>query len=324
MAFCRNCGAELGSGAFCANCGTKLSEAPIPENKPIPTSCNIQINNFKNNSNIVCTDSKGCFEIYEYQKDISVDPQFAPITYYMHEMNFRKRQVLCSMSGNAIKTQAGAMQWTAGQVSMTSDVNGAGDFISKALKSVASGESISKPAYSGAGYVMLEPTYKYILLEDVSAWGSGMVLDDGMFLACDASINEEIVRRTTLSSALLGGEGLFNLSLSGDGIAVLESDVPREELIEIILDNDEVRIDGNMAVAWSKSLNFTVEKSTKSLLGSWVSGEGLVNVYRGSGKILMAPVAPGTLMSVNNQPTSTGKTSSGGIVDSVANSLFKL
>ncbi|MDD2214420.1 MAG: AIM24 family protein, partial [Oscillospiraceae bacterium] len=31
--------------------------------------------------------------------------------------------------------------------------------------------------------------------------------------------------------------------------------------------------------------------STKSLLGSAMSGEGLVNVYRGSGKVLISPVA---------------------------------
>ena len=114
MAFCKNCGAELGSGAFCANCGTKLVGNPTPENKPIPTSCNVQINNFKSNSNIVCIESKGCFEIYEYQKEINVNPQLAPITYYMHEMNIHKRQVLCTMNGNAIKTQTGAMHWTAG------------------------------------------------------------------------------------------------------------------------------------------------------------------------------------------------------------------
>ena len=49
-------------------------------------------------------------------------------------------------------------------------------------------------------------------------------------------------------------------------------------------------IDGNMAVAWSGSLDFTVERSGRSLMGSAVSGEGLVNVYRGTGKVLFAPV----------------------------------
>ena len=93
-----------------------------------------------------------------------------------------------------------------------------------------------------------------------------------------------------MSSALAGGEGFFNLSLSGSGIACLESRCPMEELIEITLQNDQVKIDGNMAIAWSKSLDFTVERSGKTLIGSAASGEGLVNVYRGTGRILMAPV----------------------------------
>ena len=136
---------------------------------------------------------------------------------------------------------------------------------------------------------MLEPTYKHILLEDVSEW-KGLVLDDGLFLACESKVKQKVVARTNFSSAMLGNEGLFNLCLEGDGVAVLESPVPREELIEFVLENDEVRIDGNFAIAWSKSLDFRVEKSSKSLIGSAVSGEGLVNVYRGTGRILMAPV----------------------------------
>ena len=41
---------------------------------------------------------------------------------------------------------------------------------------------------------------------------------------------------------------------------------------------------------WSGSLDFTVERSGKSLIGSAASGEGLVNVYRGTGKVLLTPV----------------------------------
>ena len=70
----------------------------------------------------------------------------------------------------------------------------------------------------------------------------------------------------------------------------LESPCPKEELIEITLEEDTLKIDGNMAVAWSGSLEFTVERSGKSLIGSAASGEGLVNVYRGTGRVLMAPV----------------------------------
>jgi len=99
--------------------------------------------------------------------------------------------------------------------------------------------------------------------------------------------------RTNLSSAVAGGEGLFNLGISGRGVLCLESFCPREELVEVVLKDDVLKVDGNMAIAWSGSLEFTVERSGKSLIGSAASGEGLVNVYRGTGKVLLAPVRDG-------------------------------
>ena len=70
----------------------------------------------------------------------------------------------------------------------------------------------------------------------------------------------------------------------------MESKVQREELIEVELQDDVLKVDGSFAIAWSNSLNFTVERTTKTLIGSAASGEGLVNVYRGTGKVLMAPL----------------------------------
>ena len=152
-------------------------------------------------------------------------------------------------------------------------------------------EAAVKPEYKGNGILVLEPTYKHIMLVDVEQWGSGITIEDGMFYACDGTVRQNLVSRRNISSATFGNEGLFNLSLSGHGIAALESNVPEEELITIELNNDEIRIDGDMAVCWSSNLQFTVEMSTRSIVGSAVSGEGLVNVYRGTGRVIMSPVA---------------------------------
>ncbi len=126
---------------------------------------------------------------------------------------------------------------------------------------------------------------------DVADWEGSVVLDDGLFLACDAKLRHKAVARSNISSAVLGNEGLFNLGIQGSGALCLESPCPREELVEITLTNDVLKVDGNMALAWSGSLEFTVERSGKTLVGSAASGEGLVNVYRGTGKIWLAPVA---------------------------------
>ena len=248
----------------------------------------IRTRNLYDNKNLEVIEERGDVKVLEYKKDLSVDTLNAMEAYFASEMNVRRRQVLIELKGNAYTVSAGAMQWTAGAVNMVADVKGFGDLIGKAFSSKVTKESAIKPRYQGQGLLMLEPTYKHILLEDVGQWG-GMVLDDGLFLACESRVQQKVVARSNLSSAVLGQEGLFNCVLEVLE-AVLESPVPRSELIEFILENDEVRIDGNYAVAWSETLDFRVEKSSKSLIGSAVSGEGLVNVYRGSGRILMAPV----------------------------------
>ena len=246
-----------------------------------------QLNNFFDNNNMKCINQLGQYRVFEHEKDLSVSPYTAETAYFSSSMNVRRRQVLIELNNTSATVQAGAMQWMLGNVSMNSNVK-ASNFLGKTIGAAVTGETMSKPIYTGQGYVMLEPTYKHILMIDVAQWGS-IVLQDGLFLACDSNLQQKVVGRNNVSSAVLGGEGLFNLSLAGQGIAVLESPVPAQELIQFNLQDDVVKIDGNMAIAWSGSLEFTVEKSGKSLIGSAVSKEGLVNVYRGTGSILMAP-----------------------------------
>ena len=189
-----------------------------------------------------------------------------------------------------VTVQAGAMQWMVGDVRATTGLKGVGDLFGKAMRGSVTGESAIKPEYTGNGTLVLEPTYKHILLVDLKDWNGSIVLDDGLFLACESTLKHKAVMRSNVSSAVLGNEGLFNLGIQGQGIVCLESPCPREELVEIWLDNDVLKVDGNFAIAWSGSLDFTVERSGKTLLGSAASGEGLVNVYRGTGKVLLAPV----------------------------------
>ena len=248
------------------------------------------------NENRKFAKSIGNFHVLEYVQDASVSPMNAMNEYFMSKMGVRRRQVVIDIDkDHSAIIQAGAMQWMGGNVQATSGVKGIGDLLGKAIKGAVTKETAVKPEYVGEGCLVLEPTYKYIILADVGKWGSaGMTIEDGMFLACDANVKSNVVARKNLSSAVLGGEGLFNLSLQGNGVAALESNVPEDELIEVILENDELKIDGNLAVCWSSNLEFTVERSTKTLVGSAVSGEGLVNVYRGTGRVLMCPVAPTT------------------------------
>lgn len=249
-------------------------------------------------------DQKGRYQIMELVRDPSVWPSNAMSKYFMDKMNVHKRQVICAIDSRqnqpSIILQAGAMQWMVGDIRVSTGVKGAGDLIGKMVKGSMTGESAIKPEYTGVGLLALEPTYKHILLEDVASWGpGGVVLEDGLFLACDGNLQHSVARRSNFSSATAGGEGLFNLRLAGQGVAVLESYVPRAELVTVELNNDQLKVDGPYALMWSGTLQFSVERTTNTLVGSAASGEGLVNVFRGTGKVVMCPTAGKTSFMVN-------------------------
>lgn len=168
---------------------------------------------------------EGPYQVFEYERDLSVSPEQAIQAYYASEMNIRKRQVFITLNGTGVVVQAGAMQWMTGNIKAQTNVRGAGDFFKKIVGASVTKESAIKPLYQGHGQLVLEPTYKHILIERVDNWG-GLVVEDGLFLACDSTVDTRVVSRTSLSSAVAGSEGLFNTCLSGSGYVVLESNYP--------------------------------------------------------------------------------------------------
>lgn len=191
-----------------------------------------QVTNFMDNDDLKILGKMGSFTVVEYQRDLSVSPATAMTAYYSAQMNVRKRQVVCDLSQGPVTIQAGAMQWMLGNVVATTGIKGVGDFFSKAVRGSVTGESAIKPEYTGDGLLVLEPTYRHLILQDAADWGGSVVLDDGLFLACDSRLKHKAVMRSKLSAAVGGGEGLFNLGLMGSGVFCLESACPKEELIE--------------------------------------------------------------------------------------------
>lgn len=291
--FCMNCGAEHDDDVeFCTECGTKLNTDSNSPAKISGNSSNIKIRNFVGeNDNIIVLDEKGPFKVIEFERDLSVLPGEAIEKYFSSKMNVRPRQLVVDLSKTSgIYLQAGAMQWMSGSNKLSSGIKGVGDFGKKFLKSKVTGETTVKPEYSGDGYLVTEQTYRHLILLDLADWNHNLMIDDGLFLAAEKSVDLSVKKRTNLSSAMAAAEGLFNTVLHGNGYVCLESVIPLKELIIIEMVNDTVSIDGPMAIAWTSDLELTVERSAKSLIGSAMSGEGLVNVYRGTGKILMAPL----------------------------------
>lgn len=161
-------------------------------------------------SDHLINDMKGVFSIVEHQRNLAVSPFTAQTEFFMSRMGVRQKQVLALMDGETkVITQSGAMLWMAGDVHATTGIKGAGDLLGKVFKSAVTNETVIKSKYVGQGYLMLEPTYKYLLLEEVSEWEDGMLLDDGLFMACEGTVKHKIEARSNVSSAVLGNMGFI-------------------------------------------------------------------------------------------------------------------
>ena len=226
-------------------------------------------------------------EVLEYLK-LKGSPSIrgAQQMYFMEKQNIRARQIAIYLENDSVEIEPGAMSYFKGDLEMVSGVT-TGNVLGRVFSSMTTGEAVAQPKYKGTGMLVLEPSFKHFLVLELD--DEEIIVDKGMFYCAQGGVTVKPIMQKNVSSALLGGEGIFQMSLSGKGIVVLECDVPVCEIDVVELNNETLKVDGNFAVLRSGNISFTVERSAKTLVGSAVSGEGLVNVYRGTGSVWLAP-----------------------------------
>ncbi len=228
------------------------------------------------------------FQILEYETlSGSLDVGSAEQMYFMREIGMTLKQIKIILQDSSVRLQSGALSYMKGKIDLRAGLSGIIGLGKKLMSSKVTGESAIKPLYTGRGEIYLEPSfghYALIELED-----DEVIIDDGLFFACEEGVEVGAYMQKNISSALFGNEGLFQTKLEGSGIAVLELPVPEHEIRKVVLINDVLKVDGNFALLRTGDIEFSVEKSSKSLIGSAASGEGLVNVYRGTGEVWLMP-----------------------------------
>lgn len=164
------------------------------------------INNLKDNSNVIIKEQLGGFSIIEYKEDLSTTTRYeAETNFFMSKSNMRNKQLMIELNNNEVMLSAGAMQYMIGNIEMTSGIKGVGGLMRNMLSGAATGTSAVKPLYKGTGTILLETTYKYLWLIDVD--NDHIVIDDGMFLACETTLDISVAARKTSplpSSAVKG------------------------------------------------------------------------------------------------------------------------
>ena len=218
-------------------------------------------------------------------------PQMAERLYFTQQAGLTLKQVRITLNNSKIKTEAGALYLYKGHIESETKIGGAGGALKKMISGSLTDESAVKPAYFGTGEVWLEPSFKHYFLLNLE--GESIIVDKGLFYACSDGIQISASMQQNMSSAFLGGEGLFQRKLSGHGVVVLECEVPNSEIMTFDISNGEVlKVDGNFAIIRTEGVQFSVTKSDKSLLKSAMNGEGLLNTFTGTGRVFLAPTAP--------------------------------
>lgn len=90
----------------------------------------IQMRNFPEGQNAKITAQFGGYSVLEYERDLSVSPQEAQLSYFASKMNVGRRQLVCDLdrfASHSVTMQADAMQWTAGDVQPLTGIRGVGD-----------------------------------------------------------------------------------------------------------------------------------------------------------------------------------------------------
>ena len=192
------------------------------------------------------------------------------------------RLVKCTLNNETVKTESGALYYMRGHIEIESKAPSMGGF----LKSLATGESVFRPTYTGTGELYLEPSLGGFHVMDCG--GETWILESGAYWASESDITVDIHRENTMT-ALKSGEGFmdYQTKISGQGKVILASQGP----VEVVhLQNDKLTVDGRYVLARSSGLKYTVQRATKSLLSSMTSGEYMVRIYEGTGTVLMAPM----------------------------------
>jgi uncharacterized protein (TIGR00266 family) len=217
-----------------------------------------------------------------------------------------KHELLCQPAATAIRfsleqgdeltCEVGAMiAMTKGiTVETTSKSRGGSGGIMKGLKRMFSGENFFLnhfTAQQSNQSLIIGPTMLGDCIHHTLS-GGAMIVQGSSWVASDSGIQIDTTWQG-FSSAFFSGESMFWVKCSGAGNLFLSS---YGAIYSVEVDG-EYTVDSGHIVAFEDTLQFRIGKAGKSLIGSFLGGEGLVCKFSGRG----------TLYCQSHNPPSLGK-----------------
>lgn len=191
--------------------------------------------------------------------------------------------------GEQIRIERGSMAYKQ-DVRIEGKMNGKG-LLKAVFKAATSGESFfitEAIGESDSAFIGIAPA-NIGKIEKLHVEGNRQYrLNTGAYLASDRFVDTKMVSQR-LSKAFFGGTGgLFVMETQGEGDLLIAS---FGDIIELEVTPDSpLVIDNEHVLAWESNLDYKIEIA--SGMFGFTTGEGLVNSFRGSGKVYIQTRSP--------------------------------
>ncbi|MGN4723829.1 AIM24 family protein [Bacillus cereus group sp. MYBK15-3] len=226
-------------------------------------------------------------QVREFDSSYIGDIQYATGIYHAQKLGMKLRRLEVELRGGELVFDGGMFQSSTGNIRFNRvKVNPMEIF--RGVVRRANDESFFRPSVEGHGRVTLESSFRFIKLLRV-ATESKVVLEKGLYLASAGQFQFKTTKNLNLSYMMFANKSMFQTDVRGKGIIALELPVHPNELEKHeVHPNRPFRVDGDYVLYWVGDLKRTVRTSS-TLFGSMVNGEGLVEEYSGSGYVVTAP-----------------------------------
>ncbi|MDR3072506.1 MAG: TIGR00266 family protein [Clostridiales Family XIII bacterium] len=192
--------------------------------------------------------------------------------------------------GEMAQIQRGSMIYRTAGVDLNTRLNAKGSGVGKVLSSMARSAVSNESMFITEvvcnvpdGHLAIAPSIPGAILQlDVGV--NQYRINDSCFLAMEGTV-AYTMQRQSLGRAMFGGQGgFFVMTTEGQGRMLVNA---FGSVKTIQLNNSAgFTIDNAHVVAWDRNLEYDISLQS-GFFGSIGTGEGVVNVFRGTGKILI-------------------------------------
>lgn len=194
------------------------------------------------------------------------------------------RFVEIHLNHEMVRVESGALSYLTGRITVHSPLIPS---LGGAIKSLLADQAIYRPTYTGTGVITLESSLGGFHILDLN--DESWILERGTYWASEGNVEVQY-HREKMQTSLWAGEGPIYLQtkVRGAGKVVLAT---RGPVVEVQLsEGEEIAAEGKYVISRSRDVKFRMRRTTKNFLGRFTSGEGLVRVFEGPGRVLLNPV----------------------------------